>query len=144
MSNIKNKLAVTALAIFSVHPNIDEIYVTSDNNGFTEKEKMNDHLKLLKDKTFQHFVRGFDEAELEDDDLDPADTGNQNPAPENTNKDADPKATDAERPALVEKYTALFGKPPHHMSGVDKLKAAITEKEAELAKGSNRHNLKTI
>ena len=44
---------------------------------------------------------------------------------------------DAERPALVEKYTALFGKP--HITWLELIKLwklQITEKEAEQTKGN--------
>ncbi|HFK5562062.1 TPA: hypothetical protein ACGZ9C_001709 [Elizabethkingia anophelis] len=124
----KNVFAAAAVTIFAVHKNLDEIFVTSDGQGFTDEEKAKDQARYLKNKDVKKFTRGFEDSFIDDE---------QDSEGERTKKETDPKKDDAERPALVEKYTALFGKPPHHMSGVDKLKAAITEKEAEQAKGGN-------
>ncbi|WP_395762437.1 hypothetical protein [Elizabethkingia anophelis] len=125
---LKNVFAAAAVAIFAAHKDLDEIFVTSDGQGFTDEEKAKDQARYLKNKDVKKFTRGFEDSFIDDE---PDSEG------EKTKKDADLKKDDAERPALVEKYTALFGKPPHHMIGVDKLKAAITEKEAEQTKGSN-------
>lgn len=122
MSQIKNKFALAALAIFTAHKAIDEIFITSDGQGFTDEEKAKDNARYHQDKTVKHFERGF-EASYQDDE------GNQEPA--KTHED------DAERQKLVEEYTELLGKKPNHNTGTEKLKSAIADKKAELEAAKN-------
>ncbi|AQX86093.1 hypothetical protein I6H88_06740 [Elizabethkingia bruuniana] len=119
----KNVFAAAAVTIFAVHKNLDEIFVTSDGQGFTDEEKAKDQARYLKNKDVKKFIRGFEDSFIDDEQ-------------EAGSKKAEDESG-GERPALVEKYTELFGKPPHHMIGVDKLKAAIADKEAEQVKGGN-------
>lgn len=118
---IKNKVALAALAIFTAHKNIDEIYMTSDGQGFTEEEKAKDNARYHRDQTIQHFERGFEDT-YQDDDTEKTDG--------KTVKTADDVT---ERQKLAEEYEEVFGKKPHHSTGIEKLKTAITEKRAELA-----------
>lgn len=121
MSNIKNKFALAAIAIFAAHPKIEEIYITADNQGFTDEEKAKDNARYHKDNSVEHFKRGFEESFKDEDET----------------KASEQKADDGERAALAEKYEELFGKKPNHNTGVDKLKTQIAEKEAELAGSAN-------
>lgn len=118
MSNITNKVALAAIAIFAAHKNLEEIFITTDGQGFTEETKADDHARYFKDKSVKHFKRGFDETFKDDED--------------ETKASELQKADDGERAALVEKYEELFGKKPNHNTGVDKLKTQIAEKEDEL------------
>ncbi|CAI9677013.1 hypothetical protein HZR02_17630 [Elizabethkingia anophelis] len=119
----KNVFAAAAVTIFAAHKNLDEVFITYDGQGFTDEEKAKDQARYLKNKDVKKFTRGFEDNFIDDEQ-------------EAGSKKAEDESG-GERPALVEKYTELFGKPPHHMIGVDKLKTAIADKEADLAKGSN-------
>ncbi|MCZ2084159.1 MAG: hypothetical protein LC112_07775 [Flavobacteriales bacterium] len=123
MSKITNIFAVAALAIFEAHQLIDEIFITSDGQGFTDEEKAKDHARYHKDQTIKHFERGFDAGYQE-----------ENANPEATGKTQE---ADAERQNLVKEYTELFEKKPNHMTGVEKLKTAIADKKAELEAAKN-------
>lgn len=121
MSQIKNKFALAALAIFTAHKAIDEIFITSDGQGFTDEEKAKDNARYHQDKTIKHFERGFEAGYQDDEDQQPAKT----------------QEDDAERQKLVEEYTELFGKKPNHNTGTEKLKSAIADKKAELEAAKN-------
>lgn len=121
MQKFKNKFANAAAQIFAEHKDIDFVYVTSDGNGFTKDQEHNahEHARVLHNKTVEAFERGFED-DFEDDEDEP--------------KKPEQKADDnGERAELAAKYEKLFGKKPNHMTGVEKLKSQIAEKEAELA-----------
>lgn len=124
MSQFKNKFALAALAIFTAHKQIDEIFITSDGQGFTDEEKAKDNARYHQDKTIKHFERGFEASYLDDEDQKPAKT----------------QEDDAERQTLVEEYTELFGKKPNHNTGTEKLKSAIADKKAELEAAKNENS----
>lgn len=119
MSNIKNKVALAALAIFAAHEKIEKIYMTSDGQGFTEEEKAKDNARYHKDQSVTPFERGFEESYQETDEAETA-------------KDKDP----GDREALFAEYKELYGKSANHMTGAKKLKEAIDAKKAELAKSA--------
>lgn len=119
MSNIKNKLALAAIAIFSAHTNIEEIFITSDCQGFTDEEKAKDNARYQKDKSIQKFERGFEESYTDPEDTSGKDIKNNEPT---------------ERQLNFIRYEELFGSKPANNISNDKLKAAIKEKESELKK----------
>lgn len=123
MSKITNKLALAALAIFAAHKNLDEVFITSDGQGFTDEEKAKDNARYHQDKTIKHFERGFEGSYQDDEEADLSKGKTQE--------------EDAERQKLVEEYAELFGKKPNHMIGVEKLKTAIADKKAELETAKN-------
>ncbi|WP_312207685.1 hypothetical protein [Empedobacter sp.] len=118
----REQLAPKASEMMKAH-NLQEVYVCSDKQGFTEKERANDHSRYLSDKTVHHFTSDsvliFEE-------------GKKEPV-------AKVKATetDEERQQLVARYEELYGKKPNHLTGVEKLKTQIQEKETELASKSD-------
>ena len=114
MSKINNPIAKAALEIFKDHPELEEIYVTSDGQGFTNHEKANDNARYLKNKEVSRFQRGF-EADYVD-------------TPKNTEKTAD-----LDRETLAKEYEVLFGKSPAHNTKAETIAAKIAEKKAELA-----------
>lgn len=125
MSNIKNKIALVAIAIFAAHPKLDEIYITSDGQGFTDPEKAKDNARYHKDNSVKHFERGFEESYVDPD--------------EETSKDEKKDTEPTERQKNFAKYEELFGKKPASNISNEKLIAAIADKEAEIeaAKGQN-------
>ena len=118
MSKITNKVALDALAIFTAHKNIDKIFMTSDGQGFTDEEKAKDCARYHKDQSITPFERGFEE------------TYQDKNADDSADKTAD---NSDERQKLVDEHEELFGRKPNHNTGVEKLKAAIDAKKAELA-----------
>ncbi len=122
MAKFKNKIAVAALAIFEAHKQIEEVYMTSDGQGFTDDHKANDHSRYLADKSVKSFKRGFEDSYKDEEASTDA-------------KDATlHKVDEGERAELAAKYEKLYGAKPNHNTGIEKLKAKIAEKEAELAK----------
>lgn len=61
MSKTKNPFALAAIALFAAHKELNQVYITSDGQGFTNGHKADDHAKYLADKEVQKFKRGFDE-----------------------------------------------------------------------------------
>lgn len=118
MSKFKNLFAAAAAAIFAAHDNLNEIYITSDGQGFTDEEKAKDNARYHKDTEVKHFQRGFEESFKDD--------AQDDSKKEGVSEDA------GEREALFAQYEELFEKRPSHNIGTDKLKTQITEKKAEL------------
>lgn len=56
MSEIKD-YQESAEAIFKANANLEEIFVTSDGQGFTEKERAVNHSAILREKEVKHFNR---------------------------------------------------------------------------------------
>lgn len=100
--------------IFRAYSDIDEVFITSDLQGFTEKEKADNHADYLTDKKVHHFYRNSD---FEDE--------------PNANSE-EPTAESEDRTALLAEYEQLFGQKPPHNIGTTKLKEKIEEKKAEL------------
>lgn len=110
----REELSPKALEMLKAH-NLDEVFVTSDGQGFTEKHRAEAQASLLKDKKIERFVKSKEAvAKIDTDETD-----------EDTQED--------ERTALVAKYEILFAKKPAHNIGIEKLKIQIAEKEAEVA-----------
>lgn len=122
MSNIKNKFALAAIAIFAAHPKIDEIYITADGQGFTDPEKAKDNARYHKDNSVEHFQRGFEESYVDPD-----------AEPQKEKKDEEP----TERQLNFAKYEKLFGNKPANNISNAKLIEAIADKEAELEAAKN-------
>lgn len=110
----KEQLAPKAKEMISAH-NLQEIFLCSDEQGFTDKERANDHSRYLSDKTVHHFTSDsvllFQEGKKE------------------SITKVDDTKTDEERQQLVVRYEELFGKKPAHNIGIEKLKVQIQEKE---------------
>ena len=113
MSKITNKLALAALAIFKDHPELEEIHVISDGQGFTDKNKAENQARYLKDRTIKTFSKGFEENYVEEVEK--------------------PTVTELDREALAKEYEVLFGKSPAHNTKAETIAAKIAEKKAELA-----------
>ncbi|MDM1074202.1 hypothetical protein HX001_17085 [Empedobacter brevis] len=117
----REELAAKAREMMKAH-GLEEIFVCSDKQGFTEKERANDHSRYLSDKTVHRFTS--DSVLIHEE-------GKKEPVNE-----AKETKTDEERQQLAQRYEELFGKKPNHMTGVEKLKSQIQEKETELASKS--------
>lgn len=96
-----------AKEIFTAYSDIDEIYITSDLQGFTDKIRAENHTDNLKDKQIHHFYR-FSDFE-------------------------DKTQEDEEREDLLEEYEQLFNSKPPHNIGTKTLKEKISAKKKELA-----------
>ncbi|MDH1881183.1 hypothetical protein [Empedobacter sp. GD03797] len=118
----REELAPKASEMMKAH-NLQEVYVCSDKQGFTDKERANDHSRYLSDKAVHHFTS---------DSVLIYEEGKKEPV-------AKVKATetDEERQQLAARYEELYGKKPAHNIGIEKLKAQIQEKETELASKSD-------
>ncbi|BBQ07936.1 hypothetical protein [Elizabethkingia anophelis] len=141
----KNVFAKAALAIFAAHKNLYEIYVTSDEQGFTDPDKAADRSRYLKNDRVEHFKRGFEDNYTEPEETDSLDantdiepgtteaqkteqtTETENKADSlNTGDGIEPAA--AEKNALISQYKELYGVAPAHNIGLGTLKAKIAEK----------------
>ncbi|MDM1093421.1 hypothetical protein [Myroides odoratimimus] len=91
--------------------NLEEIHVTTDGQGFTDKERAVSHSNLQKDKAVYHYHRKAKEVTVK----------------------TDTKVVDTERAELSEQYEKLFDKKPAYNMGLEKMRTAIKEKEAEVA-----------
>lgn len=92
---------------------LDEVFLTADLQGFTNKQRAENHAVYQKDKKVYHFRKSdfFTPEKVED-------------KPEDR--------PDDEREQLVERYEQLFEKKPAHNIGIEKLKEKIAEKEQQL------------
>lgn len=136
----KNVFAKAALEIFQAHPYINEIWVTSDEEGFTDPNKAKDHERYLNEKGVEFFKRGFEDSYTEPEKKDSLDATKQDPAntkkPEQVTKpEKQPEnpgngieAATAEKNALVLKYKELYGAEPAANISIEELKAKIAEK----------------
>lgn len=105
-------------AMFAAHVKIDELFVTSDGQGFTDSEKATDHARYLKDKEVQKYTRDSIEEiedELTEQEVESIPTGTEEAA----NK----------REALLVEYEELYGKPAAHNIGTDTLEERIAAKK---------------
>lgn len=120
MSNITNKLALLAIQIFTDNKNINQLFITSDGQAFTDEERAKDHARYQKDSKIEPFERGFQELSID-------------------NKSGDDDSIDdaaAERMELISKYQELYGQKPNSNIGLQKLREKITAKENELKNNS--------
>jgi len=109
----REQLAPKAKEMMDAH-GLSEVFVCTDKQGFTEKERANDHSRYLADKTVHHFE------------------ADKSPKVLTENTTLTSKQNNEEREQLFARYEELFGKKPAHNIGSEKLKASIEEKEAEL------------
>ena len=135
----REDLSPKALEMLNAH-NLDEVFITSDAQGFTEKHRAEAHASILKNKKIEHFVKSKEAvAKINDEDIDEynrriketLDASTE--AFKNQNEDTDEGDQEDERTKLVAKYELLFNKKPAHNIGTEKLKNQIAEKESELA-----------
>ncbi len=102
------KAQEVAVKIFAIHPNLEDVHITTDGQAFRKKADAEAHAQTLKDSkvyTFDREVAPSQEAKTED---------------------------DKEREALVEEYTKLFGKKPNHNIGTETLRKKIADEKARL------------
>lgn len=118
----REQLAPKASEMMKAH-NLEEVYVCTDKQGFTEKERANDHSRYLSDKTVHHFTS---------DSILIYEEGKKEPVNE-----AKETKSDEKRQQLAARYEELYGKKPAHNIGIEKLKTQIQEKETELASKSD-------
>lgn len=104
----------TAKRIFEVYSEIDKIYITADGQGFTAKEKADNHAAYLSDKEIKCFNRSEVETE-EPNVINPLDANGQ----------------EDDRAALLAEYEELYGQKANHNIGTEKLRAKIEAKKAE-------------
>lgn len=113
----REQLASKASEMMKAH-NLQEVYVCSDKQGFTEEERANDHSRYLADKTVHHFTA---------DSVLIYEVGKKEPVAQLEKTKPNP-----ERQQLALRYEELFGKKPAHNIGIEKLQIQIQEKETEL------------
>jgi len=109
----KQNLWDKAQEMMHIH-NLEEIHLTTDGQGFTEKERADAHSTILANKDVFTFYR-------------------ERVAKQEEPVIADTTDTDNERAELLVKYEELFGKKAAANIGIKKLKENIEAKEAELA-----------
>lgn len=130
--------------IFKVYSDIDEVFITSDLQGFTEKERAENHTDYLSDKRIYDFQRNsdFEDETPNEDGGEPSEDGDPEPQSNepvitnevpNANSEQPTANNDEERTALFAEYEQLFGQKPPHNIGIEKLKAKINEKKQELS-----------
>lgn len=112
--NLKDK----ANEMFGMYPQFDKLYLTADEQGFSNETDAEAHAQTLEEKKVFEFER---EEEV-----------TENSKVVNLNPET------LERDALVGKYTELFGKAPAHNAKVETLQQKITEKEEEILKTSEK------
>lgn len=111
-------MAKSAKEIFKAHE-MDEVFITSDGQGYTDEHKAHDHARILSDKTVKKFEREFAETK-------------EKAAKEGDNIDDEGAGT--ERNQLISDYMELFGAKPNHNISTEKLAQKIAEKKAEIEK----------
>lgn len=122
----KSKASKKAQEIFKAH-DLQEVYITTDLQGFTSYEKAKDHARYLDDKKIHHYKNGEDVIESVADNV----TATTKTALDDaTLKDADETA---KRTELAAEYQELYGSAPGHNWKAETIQAKIDEKKAELA-----------
>lgn len=120
----KNPFAAAAVLLFAAHKNLQEVYVTSDGQGFTDGNKADDHAKILNDKDVQKFKRGFEATYQDAEDGEPSEIQ---------------KVVDLEdeklRAQLLADYENLYGKKSPSNLSTAELTAEVAKKRDE-AKGN--------
>jgi len=109
----REQLAPKAKEMMDAH-GLSEVFICTDEQGFTALNRAENHSHRLADKTVHHFV------------------ADKSPKVLTENTTLPPKQNNEEREQLFARYEELFGKKPAHNIGSEKLKASIEEKEAEL------------
>lgn len=141
-------LVDVATRIFKYNPTLDEIFLTSDGQGFKEYEKAVDHSKYLGDKEIKTFRRSDLKADAKVIELHPV------KEPENPKDDKEPEDLEESdssegvkgnigdkglsyKEYLIEEYTELYGKPPSHNIKTETLRARIAEAK-DVAKSATK------
>ncbi|MBC7399844.1 MAG: hypothetical protein H7289_07840 [Mucilaginibacter sp.] len=102
-----DQVIITLLAeLFATHPEVDKFYLTSDNQAFIQDHHAEAHAQTLEDKKVKPHAREAVQFKAVD-------------------------ADDTEKETLQARYFELYGKKANHLLGIEKLKAAIAEKEAQ-------------
>lgn len=122
--------------VFAHNPEAEVMHLTSDNQAFTESAKADSHSQRLGDEKVLTVTRSaFEagEAPLVTDRAQEAGEGKikgEGEGEAEVEAEAEVKVDD-EKTALQAKYLELFGKKANRLTGVEKLKTQIAEKEAE-------------
>lgn len=124
----KNSLTLALVAaMFAAHPKIDELFVTSDGQGFTTEQKAMEHARYLKDKEVAKHQRDVKVTDENPEDENPEDENPEDENPEGEN----PEDENPDRESLLAQYEELFGRKASHNISDEKLKERV---EAELKK----------
>lgn len=119
--------------IFKVYSDIDEVFITSDLQGFTEKERAENHTDYLADKRIYGFQRNsdFEDGTPNEDGGEPSEDGDPKPHTNEPKENSEQPAAEnnEERTALFAEYEQLFGQKPPHNIGIEELRAKINEKK---------------
>lgn len=133
MSKNKEKFEQKAKAFFAEkkNANVNAVYITSDGNLFKAEHYAVDWKRGLSDKAVAVFKRPSKVQDIIDKVI--ADKFAEG---DNTVDDGEKTGQSEEREVLITRYIELFDTKPRsaHNIGLDKLRAMIAEKEAELAK----------
>ncbi len=108
----KKQAQEIAVKLFAIHTGLDNVYITTDGQGFRDSANAEAHAQTLKDDKVFDFDRNIMPTE-----------------------EPEPK-TDKEREALVKEYVKLFDKQPAHNIGTETLRQKIAEAKADADKGN--------
>ncbi|MCU7558838.1 hypothetical protein N4T42_00795 [Riemerella anatipestifer] len=149
-SIIAEKVTAEAKKIFENYPELEEVYITSDLQGFKELEKAENQAAYLKNKKVHHFKRkdfgqpsvpvleetnkqndasadDSQDANLEEGDEENSDDkAKQDTGLDNT-EDTVTKTEEEERAELMAKYEVKHGKKAPHNIGLEKLRASVED-----------------
>ncbi len=106
--------------LFATHPKTDKFFLTSDDQAFFAEHDANSHAKTLENKEVQPYTRLVAEA---------IEAIKEKIAAKSATKPEKDKTTISEKETLLARYEVLYGKKANHLTGIDKLKLAISEKE---------------
>lgn len=111
----KKNLKTVATEVFKNYPDLNQIYLTSDGQAFTDEEKAIDNARYHKDKEITPFTRPSDGVLGKD-------TG----------------FSTEDRALLMQEYEDLFGEKAAHNIGTAKLQEKIAGKKAEILDSANK------
>lgn len=134
MSKLKAITAIVLIAeaekLFNNYPDLKEVYLTADGQGFYEKEKAENHAAYLENKEVSFFKREevltnneAPKTPANEADTTPPEQGEQT----NEDENAEVSEAEAERASLLAMYAEKFGKKVPHNIGLEKLKEALRE-----------------
>ncbi|MGV4421607.1 hypothetical protein [Ornithobacterium rhinotracheale] len=134
MSKLKAITAIVLIAeaekLFNNYPDLKEVYLTADGQGFYEKEKAENHAAYLENKEVSFFKREevltnneAPKTPANEADTTPPEQGEQT----NEDENAEVSEAEAERASLLAMYAEKFGKKEPHNIGLEKLKEALRE-----------------
>lgn len=114
-----------ATRIFKYNPELDEIFLTSDGQGFKNYEKAVAHSAYLSDKKVTAVKRSQLKQESKSGKIKDSEDEKESKAPVSSEED---EAT--HRELFVAEYTELYGKAPSHNIKTETLEARIAEAKA--------------